>query len=170
LKKSTTQEQGQEMIVFAQKELDGMDIDGIIVGAAEKRGERERGSNEKKDGNALLDGTPHNMKPFFLPWSLLCMMMFVDKAINGLDVQCPMHNGIVKVEYQEIYWYRQENGPHRCIAQIPQDVWFLKTKSKKKVDKGTGLGLADGNKQLVGRSQIIEMLPSDRDSFGVHPN
>jgi hypothetical protein len=38
LKKSTTQEQGQEMIVFAQKELDGMDVDGIIVGAAEARG------------------------------------------------------------------------------------------------------------------------------------
>jgi hypothetical protein len=40
LKKSTTQEQGQEMIVFAQKELQGMDIDGIIVGTAEERGER----------------------------------------------------------------------------------------------------------------------------------
>jgi hypothetical protein len=98
------------------------------------------------------------------------MVVFVDKAINGLDVQCPMYNGIVKVEDQEIYWYRQEDGLDRSITQIPQDVWFLETKSKKKVDEGTGLGLANGNKQLVGRSQIIEMLPSDRDSFGVHPN
>jgi hypothetical protein len=112
----------------------------------------------------------HHTWSLFIPWRLLGMMMFVDEAINGLDMQRPMHNGIVKVEDQEVYWYRQEDGPHRYIAQIPQDVWFLETKSKKKVDKGTGLGLADGNKQLVVRSQIIEMLPSDRDSFGVHPN
>jgi hypothetical protein len=37
IEKSTTQEQGPKMIVFSQKEFQGMDINGINVGATEER-------------------------------------------------------------------------------------------------------------------------------------
>ena len=63
-KEAAAEKQGQEMIVFTQKVLKGVDVDGVYVAATR---------------------------------SQLSMVMLVDVAVNGLDVERPVKDGIEEI-------------------------------------------------------------------------
>ena len=77
------------------------------------------------------------------------MMMFMYKAIDGLDVQGPMHNGVEEIKDQKQQGERQNSILPRSIRPGPQEIGFDTAVLKEKVHKGTSLDLAQANKQLI---------------------
>jgi hypothetical protein len=96
-------------------------------------------------------------------------MMFVDVTINGLDVQGPMENGIEKVKDNKECRQREENCTKRQVFHLPQNVGLIKAIPEQQVDKRTRLCLADTNIQVIGGTELVQMLSSDRNSCRVHP-
>jgi hypothetical protein len=97
------------------------------------------------------------------------VMMFVDLTINGLDVQGPMENGIEKVKDNKEYRQREDNCTKRQVFHLPQSVCFIKAISEQQVDERTSLCLADTNVQVIGGTELVQMLPSDRNACRLHP-
>jgi hypothetical protein len=72
--KVTADRKCQQMVVFSQKELDWMDIDGIYIGPAR---------------------------------CLLVVVMFVNVAINGLDMKYTVHD-CVKEVIDNVKWNKRQ--------------------------------------------------------------
>ena len=100
------------MVVFSQKEFNGVDIDRIGIGSR---------------------------------WGLLPMMMFVNVAINSLDVKCPMKEGIKKVINNEKgNDWEQEVGEGNFL-QGPFGIRFVVKEFHKNVYKWDGCEFVQGD-------------------------
>jgi hypothetical protein len=61
------------------------------------------------------------------PGCFLVVMMFVNVAVDRLDVQGPMHNGIEKVEGDKKGRQGKQDSLEREVVQAPQNIGFIET-------------------------------------------
>ena len=73
-----------------------------------------------------------------IPRGLLVVMMFVDVAIDGLDVKGPMEECIEKVVYNKDDGYREEDIGGGHLSRVPYGIGLVIQISQKKVDEWRG--------------------------------
>lgn len=74
----------------------------------------------------------------YIPWGLLVVVMFVNVAIDGLDVKGPMKECVEEVVYDKDdgYWEEDIGGGH--LSRVPNGIRFVIQISQEKVDKWRG--------------------------------
>ena len=81
-------------------------------------------------------------KAFSTPWDkvhiprgLLVMMMFVDVAIDGLDVKSPMEEGVEEVINNKDDGYREEDVRGGHLSRVPYGVGLVIQIPQEKVNE-----------------------------------
>ena len=74
----------------------------------------------------------------YIPWGLLVVVMFVNVAIDGLDVKGPMKECVEEVVYDKDdgYWEEDIGGGH--LSRVPYGIGLVIQISQKKVDEWRG--------------------------------
>ena len=74
----------------------------------------------------------------YIPRGLLVVVMFVDVAIDGLDVKSPVEECVEEVVYDEDdgYWEEDIGGGH--LLRVPNGIGLVIQISREKVDKWCG--------------------------------
>ena len=97
------------------------------------------------------------------------VVMFVNQWVHCFDVKEPVQYGVEKVVNDKDSRQWQQNRLQGSIPQTKQNFGFVKAIPQQNVQKWTCLCLGQPNEKSVGRTQIIEVFPSDWNAFDLHP-
>ena len=143
----TVQINGQQMIVLPQNKLNGMHIDGVRVGATWAYKSKNRTTTREKKKGHRRQGSEYSFVCWFLPWSLLVMMVFVDQTVDGFHVESPVQHDVEKVVNDKETSHGEHSVPKGWFG--PNHIVGSEAIPHHKENVQNGRQLVEGNKGVV---------------------